>query len=297
MESEKVEQDSIGALTLRVERLEHAVAGRGDEVPTRRLVVVDHQGTERNVGEVVPDGSAEVRMDLPGQPAGARTALLLFANPGEEVSGLPSGVGVQVWVDGDAVRELGAWFDTDERAVSPAAGRARSSCRRGTRNTSPRHPEKYPRSGTSVRMLLRPWRMHIPAASSPWTPSLPSRPAVDRGAGNRGHRPARRRGVARGAARGRVSDSRPAPPAGRHRGDRQHPGPRGAVPVDGRWAGTTERPPMTGVAPATGRHPVPTIASHHVTRRSTASPGSGGSPSATWTNETSSNGVIRRNTR
>lgn len=114
METEKVEQDSVRALALRVERLEHAVAGRGDEVRTRRLVVVDHQGTERIVDEVVPDGSAEVRMDLPGQPAGARTALLLFANPGEEASGLPSGVGVQVWVDGDAVRELGAWSDTDE---------------------------------------------------------------------------------------------------------------------------------------------------------------------------------------
>lgn len=96
------------------ERLERAVEGQENGVRTRRLVVVDHQSTERIVAEVVPDGTAEVRMDLPGRPEGERTALLLFATPGNEGIGFPSGVGVQAWVDGDAVRELCAWRDGGE---------------------------------------------------------------------------------------------------------------------------------------------------------------------------------------
>ncbi len=118
-------------------RLEQVVADQGSEVRTRRLVVVNHQDTERIVGEVVPDGTAEVRMDLPGRPVGERTSLLLFANPGDEASWLPSGVGVHLWVDGDAVRERsmpGGTTASDRGPRRRGGGRPAAG---GCRNASP----------------------------------------------------------------------------------------------------------------------------------------------------------------
>ena len=76
-----------------------------DEVRTRRLVVLDRQDRERIVGEVV-DGVAEVRMNLPAAINAPRTGLLLFTHPGDGAFQFGPAIGVQLWVDGDAVMEL-----------------------------------------------------------------------------------------------------------------------------------------------------------------------------------------------
>ena len=71
------------------------------EVRTRRLVVVDDDGHERIVGEVV-SGYAELRLDLPGTAPERSTSLLLFAS---DVRGNDQGpsLGFQLWIDGDSV--------------------------------------------------------------------------------------------------------------------------------------------------------------------------------------------------
>lgn len=114
MEMKQAEQDPMMALSVRVRRLERAIEGQALELRTQRLVVVDHQGAERIVGEVVGGSTAELRVDLPGQPAGECTSAVIFANPGDITAGLPSGVGMHLWVEGDAVRELDAWAEPEE---------------------------------------------------------------------------------------------------------------------------------------------------------------------------------------
>lgn len=73
------------------------------------MAVVDRDGAERIVGEVGGHGTAELRMDLPGCLPGRRTSVLMFANPGDLVYGLPPGVGMQLWLGGDAVRRFDVW--------------------------------------------------------------------------------------------------------------------------------------------------------------------------------------------
>ncbi|HVX20334.1 MAG TPA: hypothetical protein VHB02_03195 [Acidimicrobiales bacterium] len=97
-----------GDLGERVARLEAAVAALGAEVRTGRLVVVDQQARPRIVAEVV-DGTAEVRLDLPGGGDRSALSVLVFANPGDRELDLAPGVGVQLWVDGDEVDRLVAW--------------------------------------------------------------------------------------------------------------------------------------------------------------------------------------------
>lgn len=99
-------------LTTRLARVEAALAELTKEVRTRRLVVVDDDGQERITGEIVR-GTAELSVDLPGQPPGRRSSVLAFANPGDEELGLPPGLGVQLWLEGDAVDEFGAWLGMD----------------------------------------------------------------------------------------------------------------------------------------------------------------------------------------
>lgn len=93
-------------LESRVAELERSVRAAGDEVRTRRLAVVDRDGGERVVAEVV-DGHAEVRLAVPGAPAGRASLAVVFATPDD--GGLGTGVGLQLWGDGDAVLELCAW--------------------------------------------------------------------------------------------------------------------------------------------------------------------------------------------
>lgn len=111
-----VESDTEGpysALVDRVQRMEETLAGMGQEVRTRRLVVVDHQDDERIVGEVEPGGVAELRLDLPGRPRGNRTSVMLFSNLGTPVYDLPPGVGVHLWLDGEPINEFDIWLEAD----------------------------------------------------------------------------------------------------------------------------------------------------------------------------------------
>jgi hypothetical protein len=97
-----------GALEQRVAALEAGLAAAldrlGAELRTARLVVIDGSGAERIVGEVV-DGTAELRLDLPGTAPPRRTSLLVFASP----SGVEPGeaVGLQLWVGGELALDLG----------------------------------------------------------------------------------------------------------------------------------------------------------------------------------------------
>ncbi len=101
--------DVVRALATRVRKLERTLEGQVFEVRTRRLVVVDPDGAERIVGEVASHGTAELRMDLPGRLPGRRTSVLMFANPGDLVYDVPPGVGVQLWLDGNAARRFDVW--------------------------------------------------------------------------------------------------------------------------------------------------------------------------------------------
>jgi hypothetical protein len=101
--------DVVRVLTKRVRKLERAIEGQALEVRTRRLVVIDRDGAERIVGEVGGHGTAELRMDLPGCLPRRRSSVVMFANPGDLVYDLPPGVGVQLWLDGDAARRFDVW--------------------------------------------------------------------------------------------------------------------------------------------------------------------------------------------
>lgn len=113
MDMECSDHDPVRALAVRVRKLEMAIEGLGLEVRTLRLVVINSRGVERIVGEVVPGGTAELRMDLPDSPPGERTAVMVFANPGDAANELPAGVGVHLWVDGDAAKALDVWVDEE----------------------------------------------------------------------------------------------------------------------------------------------------------------------------------------
>ncbi len=102
--------DPRGELADRMRQMEQTLAGMGKEVRTCRLVVIDRQD-ERIGGEVEPDGTAELRLDLPGRPRGNRTSVRLFSNPGTEFFDLPPGVGIHLWLDGDPVEEFDVWLD------------------------------------------------------------------------------------------------------------------------------------------------------------------------------------------
>lgn len=109
---EQGRQTEAGApdgLRERVERLEAAWAAWEHEVRTRRLVVVDGDGSPRIVGQVV-NGVAELRVEIPVGP-GHETMAALFAAPRAYDWGISSGVGLQLWVDGDCVHELARWAD------------------------------------------------------------------------------------------------------------------------------------------------------------------------------------------
>jgi hypothetical protein len=80
------------------------------ETRTRRLVVVDSEGYERIVGEVV-NGHAELRLDLPGTAEGHRSSVLLFTRVRDRDIG--PGLGVEVWLNGDSVLALGAWLNEE----------------------------------------------------------------------------------------------------------------------------------------------------------------------------------------
>lgn len=95
-------------LRQRVAALERELAALRDEVRTRRLVLVDDQEEERVIAGV--DGEvAEVRVRVPHQAGLPSTEVALFAAPAGTL--LPSGVGVQLWADGDVVAELTWWRD------------------------------------------------------------------------------------------------------------------------------------------------------------------------------------------
>ncbi|MDA8292069.1 MAG: hypothetical protein M0Z33_10395 [Actinomycetota bacterium] len=115
-------------LAQRVAALERAATSLERELRTRRLAVVDSDGDERVVAEVV-DGHAEVRLSVPGAPRGQASSVLLFATPrGGE---LGTGVGIQLWGDGDAVLELCAW-DVDGRWRVELRRQRPREARRGT---------------------------------------------------------------------------------------------------------------------------------------------------------------------
>ncbi len=78
------------------------------EVRTDRLVVLDREQRERLVAEVV-DGVIELRLELPPVRQGRRTALLGFA--AQRRDQLCSGIGLQVWAEGELVTELCWWED------------------------------------------------------------------------------------------------------------------------------------------------------------------------------------------
>lgn len=96
----------------RVAALEAALRRMDHEIRTRRLVVTDSDGSDRIVGEVV-DGHAELRLDLPGTAAPARSSVLVFSAP--ERGELGEGVGIQLWLRGETVLEVAAWRETDGR--------------------------------------------------------------------------------------------------------------------------------------------------------------------------------------
>lgn len=109
-----MENHNGNGLESRIARLEAALANLSSEVRTRRLVVTDDRDGERIVAEVV-GGTAELSVELPRCRPGRRSAVLVFANPHDEELGLPAGLGMQLWVDGDAVDEFGTWFSEPPR--------------------------------------------------------------------------------------------------------------------------------------------------------------------------------------
>ena len=103
-------------LRARLAELESKVAQLTDELRTGRLVVLDERERERLVAEVV-DGVLELRLELPPAPPGRRSALLAFTSPGCEPFG--SGLGLQLWADGELVDELCWWADGERPPRQP----------------------------------------------------------------------------------------------------------------------------------------------------------------------------------
>lgn len=103
----------------RLAALEEAVAGLGEEVRTRRLVVEGGSGQPRLVGEL-SRGTVELRLEGSAGGPGPRPAVVLFATPAGDTpagheAGLGPAVGLQLWAEGDAIAELDAWPGTGGR--------------------------------------------------------------------------------------------------------------------------------------------------------------------------------------
>ena len=111
----------VNALERKLGVLERTIAAAGDELTTRRLVIVDGHGTARIIGEVA-HGCAELRVEVPGEP-GCRSGVVVFANSpvsspverlaagsaDDDLDGIGVLVGVQLWGGGDSIVELDAW--------------------------------------------------------------------------------------------------------------------------------------------------------------------------------------------
>lgn len=91
------------------------------EIRTRRLVVVDDVGNERITLEVDEFDVAQVSVVPMPPPPGSTTAVVLFAIPASDRSG--TGVGVELWCDGNSVGGINAWFEDGDwhAAVHPVA--------------------------------------------------------------------------------------------------------------------------------------------------------------------------------
>ncbi|HVX23207.1 MAG TPA: hypothetical protein VHB02_17835 [Acidimicrobiales bacterium] len=78
-----------------------------DEVRTRRLVIVDQDGTERIVAEVVKS-IAEVRVALP-EIDGHTGSAQLYAAEHDGQGGFGPMIGLQIWADGNVRAGLDVW--------------------------------------------------------------------------------------------------------------------------------------------------------------------------------------------
>lgn len=78
-----------------------------DEVRTRRLVLVDENGAERIVAEVVRS-IAEVRVALPGVD-GHHGSAQLYAAEHDGKLGLGPMLGLQIWADGNVRVGIDVW--------------------------------------------------------------------------------------------------------------------------------------------------------------------------------------------
>lgn len=105
------ETPSIETIAERLAYLEAAMAALSVELRTRRLVVVDDDERDRIVVQVDQAGVAELTMRLPGGAGEERSELLAFANPGEAEADISSGIGLQIWRNGNAVVEFSSWID------------------------------------------------------------------------------------------------------------------------------------------------------------------------------------------
>ncbi|MHB8246433.1 MAG: hypothetical protein ACYDGN_14015 [Acidimicrobiales bacterium] len=99
---------AVDDLCERVARLQSELARLRDVVRTNRLVVVDEEDRERLVAEI-NDGVLELRLQLPSGGAGQRTELLAFTTPPRDV--LAPGLGMQLWANGNLVKEFCWWDD------------------------------------------------------------------------------------------------------------------------------------------------------------------------------------------
>lgn len=97
----------------RIGKVESHLGQMGVEITTRRLVVLDSEPERRLVIETVR-GVVELRLLQGRSGAGEASELLLFAASGDEDLGLPAGVGLQLWADGDVVEEL-TWWSPERR--------------------------------------------------------------------------------------------------------------------------------------------------------------------------------------
>jgi hypothetical protein len=98
----------------RLASLEGSIAALAHEIQTGRLLIAGAPGDPQIVCEV-SDGTAELRVEVP-EGARPQPALVLFtsvpaAGSDRDHAGLGPATGLQLWADGDAVVELGAWCD------------------------------------------------------------------------------------------------------------------------------------------------------------------------------------------
>jgi hypothetical protein len=113
----------LNALERRIAGQEEMTAAASDEVRTRRLVIVDSDGTQRIVGEIA-SGCAELRIELPGEP-GSHSGVVIYAIAGDERVPAAS-IGIQLWARGDSVAEFeaspddsGEWRPTLNLSTGP----------------------------------------------------------------------------------------------------------------------------------------------------------------------------------